>query len=104
MSALIHDRGRGPEIVGTRITVYDVFPYLQTGTLDRAQIAELFRITDEQLAAAIDCIDAHREEVLTEHCRIETRNDRGNLPEVEAKLVETRRRMAEWKVGRIRAE
>ena len=23
---LIHDRGRGPEIVGTRITVYDLLP------------------------------------------------------------------------------
>ena len=25
---LIHDRGRGPEIVGTRITVYNLLPHL----------------------------------------------------------------------------
>ena len=24
---IIHDRGRGPELVGTRTTVYDVIPY-----------------------------------------------------------------------------
>ena len=31
MSAQIIDRGRGPEIAGTRITVYDVLDYFQEG-------------------------------------------------------------------------
>lgn len=27
---LMHDRGRGPEIIGTRITVYNLLPYFST--------------------------------------------------------------------------
>ena len=37
------DRGRGPEIEGTRITVYDVMDYLQEGWR-YDQIAGLFRL------------------------------------------------------------
>ena len=42
MGAKIIDRGRGPEIEGTRITVYDVMDYLKEGR-GYDQIAGLFR-------------------------------------------------------------
>jgi uncharacterized protein (DUF433 family) len=31
MNATIIDRGRGPEIAGTRITVYDIWDYAKVG-------------------------------------------------------------------------
>jgi hypothetical protein len=43
MGAKIIDCGRGPEIEGTRITVYDVVEYLQEGW-HYDQIAGLFRL------------------------------------------------------------
>jgi Protein of unknown function (DUF433) len=43
MGAKTIDRGRGPEIEGTRITVYDVMDYLQEGWR-YDQIAGLFRL------------------------------------------------------------
>jgi uncharacterized protein (DUF433 family) len=44
MSAKIINRGRGPEIEGTRITVYDVFDYARQGW-HRDRIAALFRLS-----------------------------------------------------------
>jgi uncharacterized protein (DUF433 family) len=43
MGAQIINRGRGPEIEGTRITVCDVMDYLQEGW-GYDQIAGLFRL------------------------------------------------------------
>ena len=43
MQARIIDRGRGPEIAGTRITVYDILDYWQDGWHSTA-IAALFCI------------------------------------------------------------
>jgi hypothetical protein len=40
---VIHDRGRGPEIRGTRVTVYSILDYLTAGW-PPPRIAELFRI------------------------------------------------------------
>ena len=34
---LIHDRGRGPEIVATRITVYNLLPYFLDGAVTEAE-------------------------------------------------------------------
>jgi len=47
MGAKIIDRGRGPEIAGTRITVYDVMNYLQEGWR-YDQIAGLFRLSQTE--------------------------------------------------------
>lgn len=38
----IHDRGRGPELKGTRITVYDIIPY-RLGGCTPAGIADILR-------------------------------------------------------------
>ena len=60
--ATIINRGRGPEIAGTRITVYDVMDYLKHGW-HRDRIAALFRLSSRDIQAAIDYIDQHRERI-----------------------------------------
>lgn len=81
----IHDRGRGPEIKGTRITVFTVLEYL-IGAFSQAEIADLLGLTAEQTQAAIDYIDEHDLEVLRDYVRILERIRQGNPPELQAKL------------------
>ena len=47
MEAAIIDRGRGPEIAGTRITVFDVLEYLEAGWDDKGIAAVLSLHTEE---------------------------------------------------------
>src|ERR671922_267275 len=58
MSAKIINRGRGPEIEGTRITVYDIFDYARQGW-HRDRIATLFRLSSRDVQAALDNIEGH---------------------------------------------
>ncbi len=55
---IIINRGRGPEIEGTRITVFDVMDYLKVGW-HRDRIATLFRLSSRDIQAAIDYIETH---------------------------------------------
>ncbi len=66
MHQVIINRGRGPEIAGTRITVYDVLDYTTKG-YDSAFIASLFRVSSDQVQAALDYIGAHKEEAMSEY-------------------------------------
>lgn len=102
----IHDRGRGPELKGTRITVYDVVYYHLHGH-PPAEIADILSIPLEGVHALLDYFERHREPVLAWHYKIEERNARGNPPEIEEKLkasrekfaamvAERRRQLAEW--------
>ena len=59
----IIDRGRGPEIAGTRITVFDILDYLQDGWHPVA-IAAFFRVSSREVDEAIRYIEDHKEEVL----------------------------------------
>jgi len=101
----IHDRGRGPELKGTRITVYDIVPYRLAGWTVPA-IAELFSLSTREVDALCQYMDDHHGDVMAHHWKIEARNARGNPPEVEEKLrasreklqamlAEKRRRLAE---------
>lgn len=83
--AEIIDRGRGPEIAGTRITVYDVMDYYTEGW-DSRRIARLFRLEPRQIRAAIKYIEEHKEEVEKDYQEILERCERGNPPELQAKL------------------
>ncbi|HEX5442383.1 MAG TPA: DUF433 domain-containing protein, partial [Pirellulales bacterium] len=70
MSAnLIHDRGRGPEIIGTRITVYNLLPYLLDGVTE-TEIAKLYGLTVEQVAASRAHALNHADAVLARHREI----------------------------------
>ena len=93
MGAKIIDRGRGPEIEGTRITVYDVVDYLQDGWR-YDQIAGLFRLPPDDIQAAIQYIEAHKEAVMTTYRRILARHCNVQYPpEVQAKLAQNRQKL-----------
>jgi uncharacterized protein (DUF433 family) len=82
---VIHDRGRGPEIKGTRITVYSILDYLLEGwPADR--IAGWFDVRTHEVEAAIEYLRAHKIEVLKDYIQILERSARGNPPEVQAQL------------------
>jgi uncharacterized protein (DUF433 family) len=79
---LIHDRGRGPEIVGTRITIYNLLPDLLDPSATETYICKAYKITPEQVAAARAYVLRNPETILAEHLQIEARMAVGNPPEV----------------------
>jgi uncharacterized protein (DUF433 family) len=81
----IDDRGRGPEIKGTRITVYSILDFVIEGWHPE-RIAEFFRVHPEEVEAAWDYIRAHTLDVLREYVKMLERSERGNPPELQAKL------------------
>ena len=84
LEAKITKTGRGPEIAGTRITVYDVLEYEQTGW-HRDMIAAILSLSSQQVEAAIQYIGEHRAEVMASYEHNMERIRRGNPPEVQAK-------------------
>lgn len=101
--ATIINRGRGPEIAGTRITVYDVMDYL-TEDWHRDEIARLFRLSSRDIQAAIDYIDEHREEVEAQYRRVLKRHSAYQYPpDVQAK-VDRSRGVARKRVEEIRRQ
>ena len=95
--------GRGPQIAGSRITVYDVMDYLNDPDWNRESIALLFRLSSQDIQAAIDYIEAHREEVQAEYQRIIDRHRNYKYsPEVQAKVDASRGRAQEM-LKKIRA-
>jgi hypothetical protein len=95
---IVNDR-----IEGTRVSVFDVY-YYQTRGRSRAEIADILRITPEELQAAEEYIEGHRDEVHAVHENIEERNRRGNPPEIEALAAECHKRMQEWLEARRKAK
>jgi uncharacterized protein (DUF433 family) len=92
MPAEIINRGRGPEIAGTRITVYNVMDYLKHGW-HRDRIAAQFLLSSGEVQAALDYIHAHKEEVEREYQRILDRVKNYKYPpDVQAKLDACRAR------------
>jgi uncharacterized protein (DUF433 family) len=85
LEAKIIDRGRGPEVAGTRITVYDVLDYHKLGW-HRDVIATTLGLNSRQVEAAIRYIEEHRDEVMADYQEMLERDARGNLPELQAKL------------------
>lgn len=95
----ITDRGRGPEIAGTRVTVYLVWEFYRGGS-SRDDIALAVGLSSRQVQAAIDYIDAHRDEVEREYAKIEARIKQGNPDWVEQRLKENREKLRQWKAER----
>lgn len=81
----IHDRGRGPEIKGTRITIYSILDFMIEGW-HCERIADYFRLHPEEVEAAMEYVREHTLEVLREYVKILERCERGNQPEIQAKL------------------
>ncbi|HEY2410782.1 MAG TPA: DUF433 domain-containing protein [Pirellulaceae bacterium] len=98
----IIDRGRGPEIEGTRITVYDVMDYRKHGW-HRDRIAALFSLSSDQIQTAFDYIAAHEQEVASEYQAILERHRNYRYPpDVQAK-VDACRGLAKRKLDELRA-
>jgi uncharacterized protein (DUF433 family) len=88
MSARIIDRGRGPEIQGTRVTVYRIMDFLRAGSPPERIAIELDLAAD-QVQAVLEYIDSHRGEVEAAYNEILERARRPNPEWVEAKLSKT---------------
>jgi len=104
---LIHDRGRGPEIAGTRITVYNLLPHFFDATATESYVCELYNLTPEQVAAARAYVLNNPETVLAEHRRIEERMAAGNPPEVVERAKQTHAEFLsfkKWLVERLDTE
>ena len=91
IEARIINRGRGPEIEGTRITVYDVLDYHEDGW-HRDMIADIFDLSSAQVEVAIRYIDEHRDEVMAVYQKMLERDRSGESPRTPG---EARRRS--WK-------
>ncbi len=102
MSTAIIDRGRGPEIVGTRITVYAVLDYHRLGW-HPCTIAATLGLSSEQVEAALRYITEHRDEVEAVYRRICERAARGNPPEIRARLEQSHQKLLAER-DRLRAE
>ena len=89
MDSLIHDRGRGAEIVGTRITVLDLLPYFLDPSATEAFICQVNNLSADQVAAARAYALCHADTVLAEHLEIEARIAAGNPPSVADKAKKT---------------
>jgi uncharacterized protein (DUF433 family) len=106
-SNVIHDRGRGPEIVGTRITVYNLLQSFLDPRVTEEEICRVYELTPEQVAAARAYVLSNPETVLAEHLKIEERMAAGNPPEVRQQAERARstfKSFKEWLAQREAAE
>ena len=90
----IIDRGRGPEIEATRITVFHVWEFYRAGD-GWDDIALTFGLASRQVPAAIDSIDANRQPVEDEYAKIEERIRQGNPERLEEQFRQNRERLQE---------
>ena len=77
---LIHDRGRGPEIEGTRITVYNLLPHFLDPLATEAFICQTYGLEPESRRRTF--VLNNPESVLARHLEIEARMVAGNSSEV----------------------
>jgi uncharacterized protein (DUF433 family) len=82
-------------IAGTRMTVWDVLHYLETGW-SRPEIAATLHLSDAQVDAVARYIEEHKEELMVVHRQIEARKARGNPPEITAKSAQSRTQLQDW--------
>jgi uncharacterized protein (DUF433 family) len=83
----IIDKGRGPQLSTSRITVQDIFPYFQLN-YSHDEIRQIMpSLSVAEIRAVERYVDEHREEVREEDRRIRERNaTRRNPPRVEELL------------------
>ena len=106
-SQLIHDAGCGPEIEGTRVTIYNLLPHFLDPDATEASICRRYDLTPEQVAAARAYVLNQPDVVLGRYLQIEARIASGNPPEVVEKAEKTRAALLsfkEWLAQREMAE
>jgi uncharacterized protein (DUF433 family) len=94
---LIRDRGRGPEIVGTRITVFNLLPDFLEPARTEADMCRIYELAPEQVAAARAYVLNNAETVLAKHLEIEARIAIGNPPHLIEKMRETHATLLRFK-------
>jgi hypothetical protein len=98
MKDLVNAEGR---LLRIRINCHHVYDYLKHDR-PHTEIALALQIYPEEVLALIHYIVEHEEEVEATWQAFEAKAAKGNPPEVEAKLVETRARMKAWLEDRQR--
>lgn len=83
MAARIIDRGRGPEVEDTRVTVYRIMDFVRERS-SVGRIANELQLTEEQVHVALDYIAAHRRTVEAEYEKILQRVQQRNPPHIDA--------------------
>jgi uncharacterized protein (DUF433 family) len=85
----IADRGRGPQLSTSRITVQDLVPYFQEGCSHEEIMRWIPVLTGEEIQIVKEYVKNHYEEVMEQDRRIRARNAQNNKnsPEVE-KILE----------------
>ena len=85
----IVDRGRGPQLSTSRITVQDLVPYFQEGCSHEEIMRWIPALTREEIQIIEEYVKKHHEEVMEQDRRIRERNAQNkNSPEVERILEE----------------
>jgi uncharacterized protein (DUF433 family) len=94
----IIDRGRGPEIAGSRIAVLDVLAETRAGATPE-ELAGWYELDVQQIHLALRYIEEHKEEVERDWAEIKAWHALGNPPEnqarIEANRGKARERLAE---------
>ena len=83
MTTRIINRGRGPEIEGTRITVYRIMDFVRDNC-SMTTIADELNLSEAQVQAALDYITANRSEVEAEYDQLLLRLQQTNPPHIQA--------------------
>ena len=86
-------------LVGTRTNVYHLMSYFLIPSQTEDEIAKLYDLTPEQVAAARAYVLNHPDDVLAQHLRIEERIAIGNPPELVEQLRKAQeifRRFRQW--------
>ncbi|HEX5447345.1 MAG TPA: hypothetical protein VFW87_26255 [Pirellulales bacterium] len=93
----IVDRGRGPQLCTSRVTVQDLLPYFQLGYTDEQIIQDVMpSLSVAEIEVARCYVEEHQEEVLAEDRQIRERNATlKNPPEVEAVLQRAQKKLEE---------
>jgi uncharacterized protein (DUF433 family) len=102
-SNVIQDRGRGPEIAGTRITVYNLLESFLDPRVTEEEICRVYELTPGQVAAARAYVLSNPDTVLAEHLKIEEKLAAANAPEVRQlaeRAKSTFRSFKEWLAAR----
>ncbi len=106
-SNVIHDRGRGPEIAGTRITVCNLLQSFLDPSVTEEEICRIYALTPEQVAAARAYVLSNPDTVLAEHLRIEEKMAAENPPEVRRQAEQAKstfKSFKDWLAARDAAD
>jgi len=92
MAARIIDCGRGPEVLGTRVTVYRILDFLREGSSAR-RIATELHLSEAQVRVALDYIAVHRRTIEAEYEKILQRVQQRPPPTCRSRLGHVTRRI-----------